>query len=187
MTEERTYFWNLAGAAGLVLAGVSIGFDVLNQLLPVSADSFTASILISVASLAILVAKLTCIAKVLIRFIRKYIAGREQADRSSVFRFSLTSCLLSSLVVSGAILLIITYVVPADFIEVLRQEMTEILTANAQMSADQITEALDQTLASLPSMMFWASMLRCMFWGLIFSLILRRRVFPDNPFNETEE
>lgn len=187
MTEETAKFWNLAGAAGLALAGVSIGFDVAGQLLPATSGSFVGAMLVTLVSVALTVAKIVAIFWLLRRFATKYVESCEEVNQSKVFRFSLATCALSSLVVAGAMLLVFNYLVPADYIATLTETLNEALMAGGEMSEEQIATAMDEVTAALPSMMFWATIIRCMFWGLIFSLIIRRRVFPSNPFKEIDE
>lgn len=167
--------WDTAAKAGLILGAVSTAYMFISQFL---GEAQLSGFFGTLVGFVLWGAKFGGCIWLMMFFMKKFAAGNESADNASTFRMGVIASLLSALIFAAANFANIGYI-SADFYQT---QMEQVMQIMASQFDSNTMAAMQETMQSLPQMMFWYNLIYCFLFGTLLSFILSRNIPSRDPF-----
>ena len=167
--------WDEASKAGLALGLVSTAYLFITTLLTGADVSAFLNMALSFVLWAI---KFSACIWLMMKFMKRFADRNTEADNSTVFRFGVTTSLLSAVLYAAASFANIAYISADMYAE----QMNQLMQQMAPMMDSNTIEQMDQMLEMMPQLTFFSNLIYCFLYGTILSFILSRNIPSRNPF-----
>lgn len=175
--EEKS-IWSIAALPGIIIASVSIAY----QLICLLAGNIQSAFVQSMLSLLLWTAKFVG-SLFLMYFFMKRFADEFDPDNRRLYRYGLVLALYSALVYSAFYFAYAQYIVPDLF----DQAFELMAQSYAQAVPQDALDAMMNLRPDLPKITFFVNLGYCFIFGLCVSSIFSRRLSSRNPFKNNKD
>lgn len=167
----KKFPWAEAAKNGLILSTLTVAVSVISELLPLVKET-------ALVSVPLFLIKFAGSAYLLYYFMKKHSESYDTLSYRESFTYGFVTSCFSSIVCTFATVLIYFVIVPE------RMEELAFMASQILEQADMAGMYGDDIITRLPMYIVPSNFLNCIFWGVVFSLIIasKTKKTPNNPF-----